>query len=282
MKKMKQMLLVAVAALLIVLVVPDNAQAASTVKLDKKSLTTYVGGQTQLTMTGNAKNVKWSSSKTSVASVTSKGLVTAKKAGKAVITVKSGSKKATCTVTVKKQLSAKQAVAQLNSKLKKATCITVNAYQKSIKKSNYILGMGINTKKQIIYMDAQILGVGKIYTTKNRTYWYDSSSKKWYYQKNESGMAGIEDILDEVLITSGMKYKGAGVKKFNGKNCYTLQVTADGETAKYYLDLSDYSLVGVESGTGSEKMIMVVDTKASVTIPSSVTKNAKYKAISTN
>lgn len=66
MKKMKQMLLVAVAALLIVLVVPDNAQAASTVKLDKKSLTTYVGGQTQLTMTGNAKNVKWSSSKTSV------------------------------------------------------------------------------------------------------------------------------------------------------------------------------------------------------------------------
>lgn len=275
MKKMQQMLLMAIAALLIVLVVPDNAQAATTVKLDKKTLTTYVGGQTQLTMTGNAKNVKWSSSKKNIVSVTSKGLITAKKAGKAVITVKSGSKKATCTVTVKKQLSAKQAVAQLNSKLKKSTCITVNTYQKSIKKSNYVLGMGLNTKKQVVYMYTDLLG--EMYVTKDLVYWYDSSSGKWYYQENESGLDGIEETRDELVIEVSMKYKATGVKKFNGKNCYTLQVTANGETARYYLDLSDYSLVGVESGTGSEKTIMVVDTKTLVEIPSSIKENAKYK-----
>lgn len=280
MKKMKQMLLMAVAALLIVLVVPDNAQAATTVKLDKKSLTTYVGGQTQLKMTGNAKNVKWSSSKTNVASVTSKGLVTAKKTGKAVITVKSGSKKATCTVTVKKQLSAKQAVAQFNSQFKRAKCITINVYQKSIKKANYMLGMAINTKTQVGYMQSDILGIGKVYTTKNRIYWYDSSSKKWYYQKNESGSTWLDGSLDELVITSDMKYKGVGVKKFNGKKCYTLQVTADDETALYYFDLSDYSIIGAESGTGSDKTIMVVDLKSPVTVPSSVTKNAKYKVMS--
>ena len=46
------------------------------------------------------KTVKWSSNKTSVATVNSKGKVTAKAAGTAVITAKSGSKSAKCTVVV--------------------------------------------------------------------------------------------------------------------------------------------------------------------------------------
>ncbi len=78
------------------------------VKLNKKAVTKTVGETEQLKATvlpANATNkaVTWSSSNTAVATVSNKGLVTAKKKGKATITVttKDGNKKATCTVTVK-------------------------------------------------------------------------------------------------------------------------------------------------------------------------------------
>ncbi len=54
-----------------------------------------------------AKGVKFSSSKKAVAAVSNKGVITAKKAGKAVITLKKGKKKAKINVTVKKVKKAK-------------------------------------------------------------------------------------------------------------------------------------------------------------------------------
>ena len=86
-------------------------QASSTVSvtgitLNKNSTTLVVGGTETLTATvspNNAtnKNVTWTSSNTSVATV-SNGTITAKKAGSATITVKTedGNKTATCSVTV--------------------------------------------------------------------------------------------------------------------------------------------------------------------------------------
>lgn len=82
--------------------------AVKGVTLDK-SLTLKVKGTKQLIATFipvNAANkaVTWTSSNSSVASVDSKGKITAKKAGTAKITVKTkdGNKTSTCTVTVKK------------------------------------------------------------------------------------------------------------------------------------------------------------------------------------
>lgn len=69
-------------------------------KLNKSKLTLYVGKTSKLKVKG-AKKVKWSSNKKSVATVSSKGVVRAKKAGKAKITAKVGKKKYTCNVTVK-------------------------------------------------------------------------------------------------------------------------------------------------------------------------------------
>lgn len=58
-------------------------------------------GQTfNLKLMGNSKKVKWSTSKKSVAKVTSKGKVKAVGAGKATITAKVGSKKYKCAITV--------------------------------------------------------------------------------------------------------------------------------------------------------------------------------------
>ena len=79
--------------------------AVSGVTLDKTTLALTEGQLGQLAATvkpddATDKTVTWSSSKTSVATVSDKGLVTAVSAGEATITAKAGGKSATCLVTV--------------------------------------------------------------------------------------------------------------------------------------------------------------------------------------
>lgn len=73
------------------------------IKLSKTSLTLNKGKSAKITatITGTKKKASWSSSNSAVASV-SKGKITAKKAGTAVITAKVNGKTAKCKVTVKK------------------------------------------------------------------------------------------------------------------------------------------------------------------------------------
>ena len=80
--------------------------ALQKITLNRSSVTVTAGKTTQLTIsytpsnTTDSKKAVWSSSNSSVASV-SGGKVTAKKAGTATITAKVGSRKASCKVTVK-------------------------------------------------------------------------------------------------------------------------------------------------------------------------------------
>lgn len=78
-----------------------TVEAALKVKLNKTKATVYVGKSTQLKVTGTTKKVTWKSSNKKVATVTSKGKVTAKKKGTATITATVSGKKYTCKVTVK-------------------------------------------------------------------------------------------------------------------------------------------------------------------------------------
>lgn len=70
-----------------------KSQAASKVKLNKTAAKITVGKKLTLKVKGTKKKAKWSSSKKAIASVTKKGVVTGKKAGKATITAKVGTKK---------------------------------------------------------------------------------------------------------------------------------------------------------------------------------------------
>ena len=98
MKKSKKLLAVLTIMLLIVcMAVPVSAAG----KINKKKATLKVGQTLQLKVTGTKGKVKWTSSKKSVATVSSKGRVKAKKKGSATITAKIGKKKYTCKVTVK-------------------------------------------------------------------------------------------------------------------------------------------------------------------------------------
>lgn len=97
MKKAKK-LLVLLTVLILCLTVPVPASAA--VKISAKNMTLIKGQSKTLKITGTKNKVKWSSSKKSVAAVTSKGKVTAKGKGTATITAKVDKKKYTCKVKV--------------------------------------------------------------------------------------------------------------------------------------------------------------------------------------
>lgn len=80
--------------------------AASTTKKKKVSIsskkaTLTVGDKKVLKLKNTSKKPKWKSSNKTIASVSRKGTVTAKKAGKATITATLGKKKYTCKITVK-------------------------------------------------------------------------------------------------------------------------------------------------------------------------------------
>ncbi len=105
-KRLLQMLaLVMALAVLSPSIIPlsySSVAQAATIKLSKKTLTLEVGKSQTLKITGTTAKVTWSSSNKSVATVSTKGKVTAKKAGKATITATVSKKKYNCIVTVKK------------------------------------------------------------------------------------------------------------------------------------------------------------------------------------
>lgn len=73
---------------------------AATVKLNKKEITINVGETYQLKVSGTKSKVKWTSSKKSIATVSSNGLVKGKKAGSIFITAEVDNKELTCRVNV--------------------------------------------------------------------------------------------------------------------------------------------------------------------------------------
>ena len=73
---------------------------AATVKLNMTKKTMVIGSTYKLKVKNTKKTVKWTSSDKKVATVSSTGKVTAKKAGTTIITAKVGKKKLKCTITV--------------------------------------------------------------------------------------------------------------------------------------------------------------------------------------
>ena len=109
MKILKKFLLATIIVISALIVAPKivpgwetayTTQAVS-IKINKKSKTIYEGNTYTLKVTGTKKKVKWSSSNKSVATVSLKGKVTAKKNGTATITAKVGNKKLTSKIKVK-------------------------------------------------------------------------------------------------------------------------------------------------------------------------------------
>lgn len=100
--KYKKTLTIWLVFVMVLTLLPIQANAAKKVKLNKSKLSLYVGKSYKLKLKNNKKKVKWSSSKKKVASVSSKGKVKARRKGHCKIIAKVAKKKYVCKVTVKK------------------------------------------------------------------------------------------------------------------------------------------------------------------------------------
>ena len=110
MKKFKSLLISLVLALTCIsMVTSPNFVQATSIKLNKTSLTIYTGKTSTLKVIGTSKKVTWSTSNKNVATVSSKGTVSAKSPGKATITARISNKNLKCNVTVKEKTTPKKA-----------------------------------------------------------------------------------------------------------------------------------------------------------------------------
>lgn len=87
-----------------------TVEAATKVRLNKTKATLIKGQTLNLKVSGTNARAKWSSSKPNIASVNSKGKVTAKKKGNTTITAKIGKKKYTCKITVETPSISKKSI----------------------------------------------------------------------------------------------------------------------------------------------------------------------------
>lgn len=123
--------------------VPTPAPAAKPIKITKTSVLLLKGQKTTLKIKNATETVAWSSSKTSVASVTQSGRITARKKGKATITARIGNIEKKCKVTVESpKLNAKKISLNISQtkKLKLSGCkhtvkwATSNSYVAKVRK----------------------------------------------------------------------------------------------------------------------------------------------------
>lgn len=144
MKLVKKALSVLAIVLSLIIVVPVTIPEisesyivnATTIKLNKKNITLNVGKTYALKITGTNKKVTWSSNKKSVATVNSKGKITAKKKGTAKITAKVGNKKYTCTVKVNNTSSQSVYITNTGKKYHRSSCFYLRKSKIKISLSN--------------------------------------------------------------------------------------------------------------------------------------------------
>ena len=240
MKKLKSLLVSLVLALACISMVTSiDVVEASSIKLNKTSLTIYTGKTSTLKVSGTSKKVTWSTSNKKVATVSSKGTVSAKSSGTATITAKVNNKNLRCKVTVKKPTINKTSTSL--SVGQTTTLKLTGATLKSAKSSNTSIAT-VNSSGKITAKKAGTCTI-TLTDTQKRTYkckvTVKSSSKKAalkaYYNFLKSYKFDLDsssrgfnlayinnDSIPELIVFDG-DYHAAGGKVYayvNGKVKY--------------------------------------------------------------
>lgn len=170
-------------------------------KLNKTSMTMYVGGSETLKINGTQLNPTWKSSNTKVIQVSKNGKVTAKKTGNATVTATLGGKKFSCKITVKK-MAVSNKMKESYTKLKeviqrRGTLDDDGNYTVLVDYGNY--GLSITYDREydsidVLYID--VLDENTIFTTMvsfNRAK-YDTALVTFNYFRNEKIYTTYADI----------------------------------------------------------------------------------------
>ena len=252
-RKITALLLMAVMVAGMLAVPGGNVQAAKRkVQLSKKKVTLEVGKKVTLKLKNapKKKKITWSSNKKKVASVSKKGVVTAKKAGKANITAKVSGKKYVCKVTVKK-------------KTKQDT--PDNIILKNTK--------GKNAK--------DVAALNKIFLEQDRTYFFsddlDSSGYKWDSNGRLVGLnwSPINDSYSDMLY----KYQNNGgvVCGIGAYRVFTGTLDLSGLTALKQLDCRGLKISGLDISKNTA--LEYLDCRDCTLKSLDVSKNTKLKTL---
>ncbi len=207
--KLKLMMLLTMMALFLLL--PVSAMAGGfggsapkysyPVGLERTKLTLYVGNTYQLRVFGTTKKVTWKSSKKSVATVSSTGLVKAKKKGTATITAKVNSKTYKCKVTVKKVPAAPSYDYKYPGYAPAGTSTASEKYPSTAK--GYVVQAGVfsnqsNLARQFLIVKNYVPDAYWIYKNGNYTivagyyYYRENAVKRYNFLRNNGISASIE------------------------------------------------------------------------------------------
>ena len=165
MKKLKSLLIsLALALICISMVTSADFVHAASIKLNKTSLTIYIGQTSTLKVRGTSKKVTWSTSNKKVATVSSKGVVSAKSSGNATITAKVSNKNLKCKVTVKKSANSKKAALKAYYNFLKS----YKFYTDSSRRGFNLIYLNNDSIPELVVFDGDYHAIGaKVYTYAN-------------------------------------------------------------------------------------------------------------------
>ena len=220
-QKQMKICLSAILLLLMMAVTCNTVSAAGTksLKLNKKKATITEGKTLKLKAAVKPKKAKvtWSSNKKKVATVSKKGVVKAKKKGKATITAKSGKKKATCKVTVKaKKTPTRYSLASVSVTDSKVIRVTLNR-AKALTKTDFV----VKTKSEGKGAYNKTLNIESVQNSGNKVYDIILSTSDNVGVINGYDTSDVNEInnLDYVFVTCA-KLNGIKTKEaiYNGAN----------------------------------------------------------------
>lgn len=210
-----------------------NVEAKSAPRLNYKKVTLVQGKKKKLKVRNlrRGRKVKWYSTKKSVATVNKKGVIKAKKKGKAYIVAKVGRKKYRCKVIVKKKVSKKKKKSNKKVKINKSTKRQLPSYKLAfMPEKNYAAGTSLDFFTTIIDHWAKDFSNTSDSVRTKCWRWY--SSNKSVISFNSRGIAtfkkaGRANVYCKYLTKSGTWIKSSveTIKVFEGGNVkfsYTL------------------------------------------------------------
>lgn len=199
-------------------VINVNAKAAP--RLNYKKITLVQGKKKQLKVRNLKKGqkVKWYSTKKSIATVSKKGVVKAKKKGTAYIVAKVGKKKYRCKVSVRKKSTKKTTSKKLSASVKKQ----LPAYELAfMPEKNYAAGTSLDFLTTVI--DHYAKNYSSTSDSVRTKYWRWYSSDKSVISFNSKGIAtfkkkGSANVYCKYMIKSGtwVKSRIVSIKVFEG------------------------------------------------------------------